>query len=187
MKKGPIPQYRKPPCSFHRTSSTVLILNHSKLLWTICVCLKPFVARLNHSTLHWTICVWLKPFVNVCVNSYWLYSNHYATEQPTVRYHASTILSYMVSISVNKLYISLVDLVGCVTLSKKFSYRCSLTEQTKQVKSTATNVMAFTACTSTLQVLGTFALISIFWQPKKIRNYKELFSRNLSTDALASP
>ena len=172
MKKA---QYRKPPCPFHRTSSTVLILNHSKLLWTICVCLKPFVARLNHSTLHWTICVWLKPFVNVCVTQI-----IGATEQPTVRYHASTILSYMVSISVNKLYISLVDLVGCVTLSKKFSYRCSLTEQTKQVKSTATNVMAFTACISTLQVVGTFAMISTFWQPKKLeitRNFSVVICR----------
>ena len=152
--------------SVHHTSSTVLILNHSTLLWTICVCLKPFVSRLNHSTLHWTICVWLKPFVNVCVNSYWLYSNHYATEQPTVRYHASSILSYMVSISVNKLYI--------------FSYRCSLTEQTKQVKSTATNVMAFTACISTLQVVGTFAMISTFRQPKKLeitRNFSVVICR----------
>ena len=124
---------------------------------------------------HWTICVWLKPFVNVCVTQI-----IGATEQPTVRYHASTILSYMVSISVNKLYISLVDLVGCVTLSKKFSYRCGLTEQTNQVKSTATNVMAFTACISTLQVVGTFAMISTFWQPKKLeitRNFSVVICR----------
>ena len=54
----------------------------------------------------------------------------------------------------------LVDLVGCVTLSTSLSYQCSLTEQTEQVKSTATNVMALTACISTLQVAGTLAMSS---------------------------
>ena len=58
-------------------------------------------------------------------------------------------------------------LVGCVTLSKSFSYQRSLTEQTEQVRSTATNVMAFTARMSTLQVVGTLAMISIFRQPKQ--------------------
>ena len=54
----------------------------------------------------------------------------------------------------------LVYLVGCVTLSTSLSYQCSLTEQTEQVKRTATNVMALTACISTLQVAGTLAMIS---------------------------
>ena len=52
---------------------------------------------------------------------------------------------------------------------KDAGYQCSLTEQTEQVKSTATNVMAFTASISTLQVVGTLAIISIFRQPKKVR------------------
>ena len=41
---------------------------------------------------------------------------------------------------------------------KDAGYQCSLTEQTEQVKSTATNVMAFTACISTLKVAGTLAM-----------------------------
>lgn len=44
-------------------------------------------------------------------------------------------------------------------LSTSLSYQCSLTEQTEQVKSTATNVMALTACISTLQVA---VLLSLF-------------------------
>ena len=46
------------------------------------------------------------------------------------------------------------------TLSTSLSHQCSLTEQTEQVKSTATNVMALTACISTLQVAGTLAMRS---------------------------
>ena len=60
----------------------------------------------------------------------------------------------------HRLLLPLVDLVGCVTLSTSLSYQCSLTEQKEQVKSTATNVMALTACISTLQVAGTLAMSS---------------------------
>ena len=66
-----------------------LVLNHSTLHWTICVCLKPFVSRLNHSTLHWTICVWLNPFINVCVNS--CFTQTITTGQPTLRYQVRSL------------------------------------------------------------------------------------------------